>query len=211
MSLWGDLATATSEYGVFAGSPENRMLVLIQSVHTHDNMRFLEDGTPVNRELFSIFEKSFRDHHGLSEDQFTAILDIYDRSGLRESWNGAEIPHAPIGGVPDRSMRRCFVDDRKLCCGRVLRVRWISATVYENDDVYDAWNVVKDCRHGCRTRYLFDRKILPGTVGGDPASFHVYKAWTSGELPAYVSNKSGHSILSSSLLTRVAVQQASSR
>lgn len=196
MSLWGDLERVTSENGVFAGHSESDMLRLLEELHAKHNMRFLGDGsTPVNDTQARLFETSFRQDHQLSEEQFTAIVDIFDRSGVGDQWRSqGSIPHGhPRRTRPGGAGRPCFTADRRQCCGRSLRVRWISATLYERDNCRPAWNLVKDCKGagGCGARYLYDRTVLPGRVGEEACSWHVFQPWVGGAVPPFHSSKSG--------------------
>lgn len=67
---------------------------------------------------------------------------------------------------------------------------------------------VKSCRHGCGTRYHFDRKIVRGMIGSEGCCWHLYAAWSDGLVPSYVASKSGHAIVCTRFLTGVAVTQA---
>ena len=178
---------------------------LLSAVKSHQAMRFASDGTPVSRTLSDLFQADFRSSFNLSEEQYYTILRMFDLSGLQS----AGVDWAVRG--TDSHMRRCFVSDKTSCCGRLLRVRWVSATVYERDEVHQAWNVVKSCKNGCGTRYFWDRKVMPGFVSGAPVYWHAFRAWSDGCVPAYICSKSGHAIMSTDFLTSIAVLQAEGR
>lgn len=213
MSLWADLQHGTSHpYGVFRDRSETEIIVLLQELRAHSNMRYTPQGHSAQQTIRGIFERSFRDHFDLSGEQYRCITAIFDRCSLSDipAALGAAIPPTPVGARPNYT-RRCFVADEDKCCGLTLRARYISATVYERNDCYPAWNMVKQCRYGCGTRYHFDRRILLGTRGGRPCSWHVFRPWTAGIIPSYVASKSGHAIISTSLLRDTAITQATNR
>lgn len=207
MGLWADLNRVTLEDGPFAGYSETRMMVLLQELTSHDNMRFDNLGRPVSEAQQGMLERSFRDHFHLSAEQWSCITNIHDRSDLTDisSARVASLP-TPMPGQRPTYVRRIFAAQRVRCCGRVLRVRWVSATVYCRDECYASWNLVKSCRQ-CRARYMFDKKVLSGQYGGEQADWHIYKSWDDGELPGYVGSKSGHAIFCTRYLTAVTVDQ----
>jgi len=181
------------------------MMELLSAVHAHQAMRFADDGALVSRSLSELFRQDFMTSFQLSELQYSAIVQMYDLSGLR----AAGVDWAVRG--TDSRMRRCFLARETLCCGRMLRVRWVKATVYEQNECHTAWNIVKTCRYGCGTRYFWDRKVMPGTADGASVYWHAFRPWTTGEIPPYVASKSSHSIMATDFLTSIAVLQAQAR
>ena len=197
----------TSDNGEFANFGETQMILMLQELTSHSNMRFDSDGNPVSESQRGIFERSFRDHFNLSAEQWACLTDIHDRCALGDIASArADSSPTPVAGGRPAYVRRVFASERTRCCGRLLRVRWVSASVYTRDDCYAAWNLVKSCRR-CRTRYMFDKKVLSGLYGGRHADWHVYNAWVDGRVPAFVATKSGHGIFCTRYLTAVLVDQ----
>lgn len=212
MPLFADLHRITSPDGLFHGVADTRMIVMLQHLRTHVRMRFTEDGRPESVTLSGLFERRFRENFGLSSEQYDCIVDVFDRAPIGDipTALGASFP-PPAQGSRPQYMSRTFQSNKTRCCGRALRVRWKWATVYLKEDAFPAWNVIKTCRHGCGTRYSFDRRVVPGVYEGEQCDWHAFNAWTDGELPPFISNKSGHSIFCTSFLDWVAIEQATTR
>lgn len=204
MSLWGDLARVTRANGEFAGWANTHMWAMLEHLRSQHNMRFLSDGRPTRATLSGLHERSFRERFGLSPEQYASITHIYD------SCTAGDLPRCPPAPPAHDLRLHTFTPDVNDCCGHALRVRWRMSTVYERDDVYPAWMISKTCRT-CKTQYLFDRKIVAGDIDGKPCCWHVFSPWTDGSIPPYTSNKSGHSIISTTYLRDVAIAQATTR
>jgi len=212
MTLWSDLARATGEGGEFEGWPSTQMILMLQHLRVQSNMRFSDDGqTSVSQTLRGLHERSFRKHFHLSGEQYSCITRVFDSCDVGEitAAYGASIP-PPENGLPSGFRRRCFSSDKKTCCGKVLRVRYKSCTVYERDDVYAAWMVVRSCRT-CGARYMFDRRILRGQVEGSSCAIHLFSAWGDGEIPEHIASKAGTTVCSSRLLGDAGVSLATTR
>lgn len=207
MGLWAELTRVTSEDGQFAGFGETAMLVMLQEINSHNNMRFDDSGNPVSEAQQGIFERSFRDNFGLSAEQWACIINIHDGCPLGDisSARVDSLP-TPVQGQRPAYVRRVFASQRVRCCGRLLRVRQVAATVYSRDECYASWYLVKSCRQ-CGARYMFDKKVLGGQYDGQQADWHIYSAWSDGNVPAFVASKSGHSIFCTRYLTAVTVDQ----
>lgn len=212
MSLFADLHRITSPEDVFHGTSPTQMIVMLQHLRQHNNMRFTDDGRPESVTLSGLFERNFRANFSLSGEQYDCIVDVFDRAPIEDIPTAidASIP-PPVPGRRPQLMTRAFKSDMTSCCGRALRVRSVWATVYTKDDCYPAWNLVKTCRFGCKTRYMFDRRIIPGVYLGAPCSWHAFKQWDLGELPSFVSTKSGHSIFETKFLEHVTIEQCTTR
>ena len=201
MPLWSDLLRVTGDGGEFEGWPNMQMMVMLQHLRAQHNMRFLDDGTTaVSETLSGLHERTFRYHFSLSGEQYSCITQIYDSCDIGDIpvAYGASIP-PPVVGVQPVFRRKCFTSSRNVCCNKMLRVRYKSATVYERDSVYPAWMIVKSCRD-CGARYLFDRRILRGVMDSSPCAVHLFNAWSDGEIPEFVASKSAHSVFSTSFL-----------
>lgn len=107
-------------------------------------------------------------------------------------------------------VRRYFESDKTTCCGRVLKVRFVVATCHERDDCYEAGHVVKTCRE-CSKRYYLDKTVGPSSYEERACVWHIFYPRTGGELPAYISSKSGKTIISTDLLTDWAMLQCVTR
>lgn len=188
------------------------MIVLLQNLRQHNHLRFTQEGHPESRSLVQLFERGFRANFGLSAVQYRCITDVFDRAPIDDIPSAIEdsIP-PPVPGARPQYMFRVFKSDKTTCCGHALRVRRLSATVYLKDDRYPAWNVVKICRLGCGTRYMFDRPVLSGVYDGGQWDWHTYGAWVSGVLPPFIATKSGHCIFSTNFLDHVAIEQSTTR
>lgn len=208
MGLWDALHTVTSihEDCLFHGWPNTTMTVILQELEANRIMRFDALGRPVSEAQRCMFERSFRSNFSLSSEQWSCIVDIADRYPLGDIQLArlAALP-TPVHGARPNYVRRVFASDRVKCCGRTLRVRQVSATVYARDECFAAVNLVKSCRFGCGARYFFDRKVLRGTYGAEQCDWHVFESWSQGELPGFIASKSGHAIFCTKFLSDVAV------
>ncbi|CAM9983057.1 unnamed protein product, partial [Scytosiphon promiscuus] len=103
MPLWADLQHVTAQPdGLFRDHSETGMMVLLQELGTHSNMRFAPDGQPAQQTVSGMFERSFKEHFGLSSEQYACITDIFDRCALSDiaaAVEGAVTP-APHGVRP---------------------------------------------------------------------------------------------------------------
>lgn len=212
MPLFSDLHRITALDGLFHGTPDTQIIVLLQHLRTHNHMRFAADGRPESATLSALFETRFRENFDLTSEQYHCIVDVFDRNPIEDIPAAIGASFNRPGTHPQQQYRRrTFKSERVQCCGRALRVRWVSATVFLKDDCYAAWNIMKSCRHGCGTTYCFDRRIIVGEYDDGPCRWHLYNAWSDGELPPFISSKSGHSIFSTSFLDYVAIEQATTR
>lgn len=209
MGLWEELQRITgSENAAFHGFDDTTMIVMLQELSSHANMRFDSEGRPLSLSQRNMFETSFRHNFHLSPEQFTCIADLHDRFSLDDitSARAAALPSPVVGGRP-AYVSRVFSSSRTMCCGRTLRVRCVFATVYGRDSCFPAWNIVKTCREGCGARYWFDRKVLGGTFEGNPCDWIIYNAWGDGSVPTHIGTKSSRSIFCWRYLTGVAIDR----
>lgn len=201
----------TSHAGGLHGVSPAQIMVMFQALSDNRNMRYTIDGQAVLREQRCVFEAGFRHNFRLSEDQYRCLTSIYDRHSVgdvRAAFeNSLRRRPSSQSGAGGGLVFQSFSPDIVRCCGRILRVSIISATVYGRAKCCTAWNVVKTCRHGCKRRYFFDKTIIPGVVeeGGAECVRHVYLPWEDGSVPSYIASRSGKFIVESSFLTSVAV------
>lgn len=212
MTLFADLHRITAVTGLFHGTSDTEMIVLLQHLRQHNHMRFTEDGGPESVTLSRLLEQRFKDNFSLSSAQYDCIVDVFDRSPLEDipTAIGASFPRPAEGSRP-QYLSRTFTSDRTRCCGRALVVRSKWATVYAKEDCYPAWNMVKTCRFGCGTRYMFDKRVVPGVYHGKQCDWHLHNAWSDGDLPPFIASKSGHAIFCTKFLDHVAIEQATTR
>lgn len=212
MTLWEELAAATSHAGGLHGFSPVQIMVMFQALSDNKNMRYTSDGQAVHREQRCVFEAGFRHNFRLSENQYGCLTNIYDRHRIGDARAAHQNslgrrPSSQSGAAGGGLVSQSFSPDITRCCGRILRVSIISATVYGRAKRCTAWNVVKTCRHGCKRRYFFDKTIVPGVLedGGAECLRHVYLPWEDGSVPSYIASRSGRFIVESNFLTDVAI------
>lgn len=213
MSLWEEVAVVTSHAGgLFHGYSPLRLMVMFQSLADSRIMRYTTDVGATNKSQRKDFESGFQSNFELTESQFQCLAGIYDRNEIGDVRSACEksLP-ASTSGVRPTHVRKCFAPDKSACCGHALRVSTRLATVYGRDECFSAWNVVKTCRRGCKRRYFFDKTLLRGNLDGVECAWHVYHPWEGGHMPEYIASKSGKSIVKSTFLSSVALDQCMKR
>lgn len=197
--------------GEFEGWANADMMRMLAHLKRQHNMRFLGDGEAVSETLRGTHERSFCDTFQVSSEQYACITHLFDAVGKDDIPTGASVADTP--SVPTQASlrrRRCFTPDINVCCGRWLRVRHKSGTVYERDRVYPVWVTYKSCR-SCKRRYLFDKTLFEGSLEGAPCVFHVYRSWSDNKIPLYVGSKSGRTIIATNYLRDAGVSLATMR
>ena len=77
MGLWGELHRVTSrDDALFHGFTDTSMIVMLQELSSHKNVRFHGQGHPVSESQRNMSESSFRDNFNLSSEQFQCIVDF---------------------------------------------------------------------------------------------------------------------------------------
>lgn len=185
-----------------------RVLVLVQAFSGLRDMRFGDGGQLTNKTMTRELERSFRQQYNLSEAQYDCIARLYDHGEVGDTNRALleSMPPATQGNQPN-FVRKCFAHGKVLCCNRKLQVRGINSTVYERATCYEAKHFVKTCMT-CGASYYLNKQVLPVTDdGGVRYLCHLFFPWTSGELPAFISNKSGKGIFSLEFVTDCIITQ----
>lgn len=215
MQLFWDLHRITRSGQPFYGFSPTAIIVLLQHVRKHLQMRFTHHGQPESESLRKLFEQRFREHFNLSGEQYDLIVDVFDRTPIEDipsAIDASLLPPVHNSSSPATEyLSRSFKPDETSCCGRALRARWIWATVYTKEASYGAWNITKTCRHGCGTRYFFDRRVVPGSYFGGECSWHIFRAWDNQTLPDFIATKSGRSIFCRRYIEHVTIELATTR
>lgn len=111
-----------------------------------------------------------------------------------------------VQGTPDDFVRRAFMYEgvkctNEFCDDVAMKVSVVNANFYDLDECYPAKHYVKTCRGGCGASYYLNNiQHAP-----DSMTWHSFYPWDQG-IPDSISNKSGRTILSASLMTYVALK-----
>ena len=212
MPFWGRVAEATeSPDGPLRGISPGQILQMLQAIGRHYNMRRTSRGVACSLSQRRILQRQFCAAFKVTEAQYDHLLDLFEY-GLEENGPDAPVDYLSLPGeYPANLGRRSFSCDRVLCCGRQLKVRNINATVYERDVCYVAFHVVKTCVVGCGSIYYLNKRVVSGDVAGETRSWHVFYAWSRGQLPGYLASKSGKSVFAIAFLHYIAIQQCTLR
>ena len=191
MAFFQDAAALVStEGGPFHGTTTARMMVLRHAYSRQENMReTTDDQTSLTMRRDA--ERDFRAHYQLSAAQYSSLAELCRGGEAR----GIFAAYLAVQGVRPTFVHSIFADDRSHGCGSMMGVRRIEATVYEHNQCYHVWHYVKHCTGGCASAHYFNKKTLKGATGADDVTWHCSYAWTSGDVPGHIPNKSGRSIL----------------
>lgn len=208
MSLWETLGTMTSPGGLFHGYTPAEIWAMLETLYLGQCMRRTTDGYLVNVTQRGMFEDTVRQRYGLTNAQYVTITQLYDQgeAGPCFAASGAHL-EMPIPGIPGYVGRYLAVD-KTTCCNGTLKVTWMLTVVYERARSYTARHVVKRCvvPGGCRSTYYHNKRTVPAEVDGAPGRWHVFYPFSDGEIPLFITNKSGRSAISSALLTDSAIK-----
>jgi len=143
---------------------------MIEALDEHENMRRRPDGQACSRSQRSILSSAFQQHWAITPAQYTCVCDLLDEGALRNmrAAREAAIPVTPLHVSP-AYVRRCFASHQRDCCGRMMRVRKIQATLYGRGICESVWSMVKDCRH-CKAVYYCDKRVIRGNINNPPTS-----------------------------------------
>ena len=157
-------------------------------------------------------ELDFRAHYQLSAAEYSSHAELC-RGGEARGIFAAYLRSLPLAveGVRPTFVHRIFADDRNHCCGSMIMIRRLEATVYERNQCCQAWHYVKQCTGGCAAAHYFNKMTVTGATDADDITWHCFYPWTSGDVPEHIPNKSGRSIVSTELINDVALANSGSR
>ena len=97
------------------------------------------------------------------------------------------------------------------CCGYTMKVRRVRATAFARDDTFATEHVVKQCiLPRCKRTWYLNKKTYTERMGDKEVTTHTFFGWGDG-VPPWIANKSGKVVISSELLTDLAIAQACMR
>lgn len=207
MTLWEELARLNSEtdsplYGV---EPQY-VCVMFSALANLHNMRFTHDGRPKNKTQTREVEKNFCESYNMTKEQYKCITGLFDKGRVGNVHMAYQASLDSPGVV-----RQYFDCDKTTCCGRTLQVRYVMATVYTRNDCFQTKHAAKSCRAGCGANYYLNKCVIAGFVGDKACTCHLFYPWSDGQIPRYITSKSGKSIFCTDYLTDVAIIQAKTR
>lgn len=214
MSFFERADDLVSAGGLFDGTTDLSMLVLVHAFEQLSNLRLDDFGNTTSLTMRRDAESTFRDHYDLSAEQYGALEQICDHEGglgnVYEAYIQSLPPTTP--GVRPGFVRRTvgYGDSRcpnEGCADRVMRVRSLDATFYGIDECYPVKHYAKVCQGGCGSTYYLNKKKRRGHDG---STWHTFYAWEDG-IPDEITNKSGKSVMSAAFLTQVALTMSRMR
>lgn len=207
MSFFQRAELLISEGGLFEGTPELSMLVLVHSFEQQSNLRRDSNNNPTSLTMRREAEQSFCNHYDISAAQYSGLSGLCDNGGglgdVYAAYRGS-LPQNVQGVPPDFVQRSVMYDgvcSTESCEGNAMRVSHVNATFYDVDECYPIRHYVKKCRGGCGASYFLNKKRQRGPDG---STWHTFFPWTEG-VPLEISNKSGKSVLSVAFLTHIAL------
>ena len=212
MSLWGHIAGATEQPGgpLHGLSPGN-ILLLLQAVGFHSNMRRISSGEACSLSQRRMLRRQFCAAFDVSEAQYQCLLTLFD-FGLAANDPDTSVgylsaPYEPLAPLE----RKSFACNRVVCCNRQLKVSCTTATVYERDVCCVALRVVKICVKGCGSISYLNKRGVSGQVAGGPCCWHIFYAWAGGQVPGYMASMSGKFVFTAYFLRYITIQQCTLR
>lgn len=208
MSFFQRADALVSEDGLFHGTTELSLLVLVHACKQQANLRRDEDDNPTSLTMSRDAERSFRDQYDLSAAQYLALVELCDGGeGVGDVYKAyrRSLRNNVQGVAPDfveRSVTYSGVRCSNESCDDVsMRASVIRSTFYGLHECYPIKHYIKTCRGGCGATHHVNKKRQRGPDG---VTWHTFYPWEEG-IPLELANKSGKSILSVPLLTHVAL------
>ena len=90
-----------------------------------------------------------------------------------------------------------FANTNHSCCGSKMRVHRMVAIACGRDGCYQTRHYVKQCTGWYAASYYLNKMTVRGETDTADVAWCCFYAWTSGDVPEYITNKSGRTIMTS--------------